>query len=737
MGATLSRYYRIDIQFDNRIESPTNNDGFAEDNSNMIELGRRESCPLLAGSLLRGKVILTIPQNQLKSMVDVPEYLQLRFYGKEKVHMNRRRSQKEYGNDPSKRAKRSAERPIVDLKLHWRDFPNVRRKDNSNNNYASDTDGGKWGIPAGTYIFPFSIPIPITLPSSTYYPTNDNRKRSKMRFRIQYKMTATLQVSPGASGAVQTTRYVWIRAARFQDEEPREKIPCVLEPVAHEIISSGFFSKKGTFLFAAAVEDCRITNENNSNVPIDDGTAARENNSSGSGIDLHIACRNDSNIDVSNVIIKVLEKLTWGTTAAAAANQHIDKRTGAVRSITTLKQTDTNTLYVLNNVKFPGLARKERVSVLKSIFHGIVGTNSTSSIIQQLQRQIYEDIRSGENLIHINLPQGHDQHKVLQQLVTREDYSGQLIQIEHLLRIEFQMGGGYFRKNPVVEIPIYVLPQACIARRSNEPAQPCGAEDAYQLPEQLTPATTGFATGDEITGSASSKLRIQQPVASYDAEAVGECLSQHLRPEPDIPMATARPMDLPDDAFVAFVNDSSENVIVLGGDAILKRKENILRQKRASAISAGNTQNPSLQDLVPMTPPASVELLLSEMRTSINDYEIVAENLMDERWTEVFQDLTPEQFGSILACVHVAFDQPRVALLLAPYLSRGGGLTCEYIVEAIRNTTDHHRAMVLQKLLPHCTDASINHNLIRSELNEWETTLVNTVLEEAIQRTGH
>jgi hypothetical protein len=728
MGATASRYYRIDIQFDNRIESP--NHGSGEDTT--IELGLRESFPLLAGSVLRGKVILTIPPNQLKSMVDVPEYLQLRFYGKEKVHMNRRRSEKEYGTDPSKRAKRSAERPIVDLKLHWRDFPNVRRK---NDNYESDTIDGKWGIPAGTYIFPFSIPIPITLPSSTYYPTNDNRKRSKMRFRIQYKMTATLQVRPGASGAVRTTRYVWIRAARFHDEEPREKIPCILEPVAHEITSSGFFSKKGTFLFAAAVEDCRISNDDSNIYIYDAAIASGDMGSSGSGIDLHIACRNDSNIDVSNVIIKVLEKLTWGTTAAAGANQYVDKKTGAVRSITTLKQTDTNTLYLLNHVKFPGLAKKERVGVLKSLFHGIVGTNSTSSIIQQLQRQIYEDIRSGENLIHINLPQGQQQHQVLQQMVAREDYAGQLIQIEHLLRIEFQMGGGFFRKNPVVEIPLYVLPQACIARRSNEPAQPCGAEDAYQLPEQLTPATTGFAIGGELSESATSKLRIQQPVASYDAEAVGECVSQHLRPdEQDIPMATARPMDLPDDAFVASVNASSENVIVLGGDAILKRKENILRQRRSSVPSASNNQTQSLGNLVPMAPPASVELLISEMRTSINDYEIVSEKLMDERWTQVFQDLTPEQFGSILSCVHVAFDQPRVALLLAPHLSRG--LTCEYIVAAIRNTTDHHRAMMLQRLLPHCTDASINHSLIRSELNEWETTLVNTALEDAIRRTA-
>jgi hypothetical protein len=166
-------------------------------------------------------------------------------------------------------------------------------------------------------------------------------------------------------------------------------------------------------------------------------------------------------------------------------------------------------------------------------------------------------------------------------------------------------------------------------------------------------------------------------------------------------------------------------VIVLGGDAVLRERS--LRRVAA---------NTSLSNLVPLSPPTtaiSLQTLLAEMKSSIDDFELISNKLLNPEWVSLFRKVPPDQFGGIISCVHDEFDQPRVGMLLAPHLNDGRGLTCAFAAAAIRNASSQHRAVMAQRLLPLCVDARSNHALVRAELDEWEQTVASGVLEDAMR----
>ena len=314
---------------------------------------------------------------------------------------------------------------------------------NSNNIESKHTTT----IPAGTYVFPFHVQLPPSLPSSTYYPTHDNRPRSKMRFRIQYKLVATL-CQPGGSKRSSSCcqKYLWIRAA--EPDPPPPVTPCLLEPVAQTVPSRGLFrGKAGLFLFGAAVENCNLSNN-------------------GDFIQLHVACRNDSSTPMERVQIQVLERLQWGTaTKNNAVTTVVDEQTGRARrasAAATLRQTDAIALVTLRDVQLPGLAAaRERKGVLQSVVGAIMGSGGNGGKLsqqQQLQRQVYDDLVSGQHRIRIQLPSSTTGGSAA--CAVRESYSGQLVQIHHVLRIEFQAAAALRHQTPVVEIPLHVTGSA-------------------------------------------------------------------------------------------------------------------------------------------------------------------------------------------------------------------------------------------------------------------------------------
>ena len=132
-------------------------------------------------------------------------------------------------------------------------------------------------------------------------------------------------------------------------------------------------------------------------------------------------------------------------------------------------------------------------------------------------------------------------------------------------------------------------------------------------------------------------------------------------------------------------------------------------------------------DLVPLAPPPSLPTLLGEMNASINDYELIAQKLMNESWIQFFQQLNADDVGRIMACVK--WDQPRVALLLAPHLHQGRGMECADAAAAIQHALPQHRVVMVQRLLPVCVDAAHHHERVRDVLNDWEQTVTRDVWE--------
>ena len=171
-------------------------------------------------------------------------------------------------------------------------------------------------------------------------------------------------------------------------------------------------------------------------------------------------------------------------------------------------------------------------------------------------------------------------------------------------------------------------------------------------------------------------------------------------------------VEIPDDAIQA---PEATDVVVLGGDAVL----------------ADQTSRRRLTDLVPIAAPPSIPILLNELNSSIADFELVSQKLLDPQWVQLFRSMSADELGSIIGAVQAAFDQPRVAMLLAPHLHKGRGIQCVDVAAVLRTTSAQHRPVMVQRLLPLCTDAKEKNKLVRAELTDWEQTVAHAVLEDA------
>jgi len=204
----------------------------------------------------------------------------------------------------------------------------------------------------------------------------------------------------------------------------------------------------------------------------------------------------------------------------------------------------------------------------------------------------------------------------------------------------------------------------------------------------------------------SPPVRQQQPPATASAPPLPPL------PEGEIPIAMAVP--IPANAIEASPVVASSDVIVLGGDAFVTTAD--------------------LADLVPLPPPvvapsATLENLLNEMTSSINDYDILTAKLQHPEWQRFLASLSAQDFGSIVAHVNIDSDQPRVAVLLAPHIRPR--FTCQYAAVAIRNSGEWTRSNMVERLLPFCDDVRTEHQVIRAELNAWERTVTDPAFDAA------
>lgn len=341
------------------------------------------------------------------------------------------------------------------------------------------------------------------------------------------------------------------------------------------------------------------------------------------------------------------------------------------KNLDTMRSKAERVLYDRLDVEMPGLSKERQ---LRSAVVDSVKNTDESRRLQRLRyQQIYQDLCTEANKLSIKVP-----------IHARDSFKGQLVCVSHHLEVKFQTGMGF--TNPRLRINLKI---------GTHPNRIAGAISTASSPVNPTEAIP---------------INVRPPPPPL--------------PEDIIPWASATPL-IPEDTVQAPLVIAPEDVIVLGGES---------------------TRVLDLADLVPLPPPTteqqrqqqsleetvSVQILLEEMTFSVNDYTIISNKLRNERWLQFFQNhVTPHDFGNIIAHVNVDSDQPRVASTIAPYLkgSNWQGFTCAYAVAAIRNSADWIRPIMLERLLPLCTDTDTNSHIIRNELNEWEIVLAEHFLQ--------
>lgn len=241
-------------------------------------------------------------------------------------------------------------------------------------------------ISPDVYHLPFKLKLPSSMPSTEKYP--EGRSKPANGFRIQYKLQVSL-------GTLQKTVDLHIRSAPLSTEP----LPCMVEPSSFPI-STLKLIKQGEVVLGASVADSAVGRSED--------------------LELRLACRNDSTIDIRRVAIKLVETMEWRIVA-----------NGMIRQ-------SSRTLVHLRDVHLPSLSkdRKERKEVRRRLKDSNRHSDST-------YQEIYEDLVSGVEKLDVFIPEN-----------SRDSYDGQLVKISHMLHVELLTRG--ISSNASVKIPIRI-----------------------------------------------------------------------------------------------------------------------------------------------------------------------------------------------------------------------------------------------------------------------------------------
>jgi hypothetical protein len=197
----------------------------------------------------------------------------------------------------------------------------------------------RW-VKKGNYSFPFSLDMPETLPSSMSY--GDARKSA---CRVQYEISAGM-------GKAKIERFFRVASAPFQDI----KVPCFIEPKTERIKSLGFLDV-GTVTFGASVNDTQVGR--------------------GNEIDVAIACRNNSTVDIRSVEFKLIELVSY-----SSHDESFERKIS---------------LREMKHIHMPGL-------ITTKVTRDDVLISQSSRGQNDINEQIFEALLSEHNVVKVKIP---------------------------------------------------------------------------------------------------------------------------------------------------------------------------------------------------------------------------------------------------------------------------------------------------------------------------------------------
>ena len=312
-----------------------------------------------------------------------------------------------------------------------------------------------------------------------------------------------------------------------------------------------------------------------------------------------------------------------------------------------------------------------------------IGRTSTGSLF----REIHEELRCRRDPILIRIPD-----------TARDTYKGRLVSVWHCLKITFHTRSLCNNATAVVPIHIGTPPPKRSQKQPSQQQQP-------QHPE-----------AHPLSNSATLVPILAPGTLSAVPEDAEETPQENMDPN------NPNNNNNNNGEFPFMVNP--DDLIILGSASIQRRTD----PDAASVVTA-----PPETSAAPI--PISVPSLLARMEHAVNEYDLIQGYLRDRTWLRrVFQRLKPQEYGQVVSHVKVEVDQTRVAVLMAPHVQGGTGLTCEFAAAAVKQCAASYRSVTTKRLLPLCVDLPQNHHLILKELNEWERIATSNEFEEALQQ---
>merc|ERR1712038_1366477 len=186
-------------------------------------------------------------------------------------------------------------------------------------------------------------------------------------------------------------------------------------------------------------------------------------------------------------------------------------------------------------------------------------------------------------------------------------------------------------------------------------------------------------------------------------------------PTPSMAAPSAPPPDWESDVVVSPIVVPSSNHVQIG--AVVESEQDDSDDDNDDNLPAPVVPVPVF---VPTTTTAGPTLqgLIDELKVAVSASSVVKQRITDDMWkSQVFSNLSPHQFVSIIRAVSIEFDKAEVAEAVASAIDE---FTCEYIVTTIRAVSDWLRITMIQRLLPFAGDLGTNSESILSELSDWE-----------------
>eukprot|EP00566_Odontella_aurita_P006017 CAMPEP_0113576576 /NCGR_PEP_ID=MMETSP0015_2-20120614/28373_1 /TAXON_ID=2838 /ORGANISM="Odontella" /LENGTH=574 /DNA_ID=CAMNT_0000480027 /DNA_START=21 /DNA_END=1742 /DNA_ORIENTATION=+ /assembly_acc=CAM_ASM_000160 len=251
------------------------------------------------------------------------------------------------------------------------------------------------GAEAGTrYRFPFSIRLPLDLPSTMHCAENGGGGYCD----VVYKVKAELK-GRGMFGTKKTEESISVLSAPL----PPQPLPYLAEPQTHKVNLCCCFNR-GSITFGARVEDTSIGR--------------------GDAVAVDFACKNQSTQPIESARVQVVEEVHWHAGAHSNYRRHIvaDRSFGETERWRTMEK---------NEMKEH--REKSRGG----------GTLSHRDRRAEMLRELHHAIHDGENRAELRVATG-----------ALHSHEGGLIDVRHRLKIKVQTGSCV--DNPKVNVPVRV-----------------------------------------------------------------------------------------------------------------------------------------------------------------------------------------------------------------------------------------------------------------------------------------